>query len=503
MTAQPSTTPATEPRMSFAQRLSELAAAGPRHPAITMGGRTLNRGELDQAAESLARRYLASGAGHGDFIGVVLRNSPDFVIATVAAWKIGAIPQPLSHRLAPTESAELIALSEPAVVVGDVDSVVAGGRPVLRDLSQADAGASMEPLPPATSPCWKAMCSGGSTGRPKCIVSTDPAVAATLTQLPSARGLREDDITLITAPLTHNGPFVAMTTALLTGGSVVLMERFDALATLELVARHRVTRLYLVPTMMGRIWRLPAGQRAAADLSSLRTVTHMGAPCPPWLKRAWIDWVGPDRLIELYTSTEGVAIFANTGTEWLARPGTAGRPLGGGLVQIRSLDDEVLPAGETGRIWLHRPPGQAPNYRYLGSTARADADGWETVGDLGHLDADGYLFVEDREDDMILVGGSNVYPAEIEAALAAVAGVEDNCVIGLPDEDLGQVPHAIVFAAGDLTAESLLAELRERLAPYKLPRTVEFVTAPLRDEAGKVRRSQLRRERLTSGTSSP
>jgi bile acid-coenzyme A ligase len=500
MTAQPSTTPATETRMSFAQRLSELAAARPEHPAITLGERTIGRGELDRAAESLARRYLALGAGHGDFIAVVLRNSPEFVIATVAAWKIGAIPQPLSHRLAPAESAELIALSEPAVIVGDVGPVVAGGRPVLHDLSQVDTGTTAQPLPPAISPSWKAMCSGGSTGRPKCIVSTDPAVAETLTQLPSARGLRADDVTLITAPLTHTGPFVAMTTALLTGGSVVLMARFDALTTLELVERHQVTKLYLVPTMMGRIWRLPVDQRTAADLSSLRTVTHMGAPCPAWLKRAWIDWIGPDRLIELYTNTEGMVVFANTGTEWLARPGTAGRPLGGGLVQIRSIDDDILPTGETGRIWVHRPQGKAPSYRYLGSTAHADADGWETVGDIGHLDEDGYLFVADREDDMILVGGSNVYPAEIEAALAELAGVEESCVIGLPDEDLGQIPHAIVFPVGAVTAESLLDRLRERLAPYKLPRSIEFVAAPLRDDAGKVRRAQLRRERRTSAS---
>jgi bile acid-coenzyme A ligase len=499
MALYPATAPATETHSSFTQRLSELAATDPEAAAVTLGETTLSRAELEDAADRLARSYLAQGVGVGDYVAIVLRNGPDFVVATVAAWKIGAIPQPLSNKLAPAELAELLALSDPALLVGAVDPAIAGGRPQLDNVLPVEGARNptAAPLPPVISPAWKAMCSGGSTGRPKCIVSTDPALAATLLRLPSARGLSPGDATLVTAPLSHNGPFVAMASTLLTGGHVVLMGRFDPLTTLQLVERHRVTRLYLVPTMMSRIWRLPAEQRDAVDLCSLRTVTHMGAPCPQWLKRAWIDWLGPERLVELYTTTEGVVIFSNTGTEWLRRPGTAGRPLGGGLVQIRDADGAVLPAGTPGRIWVHRPPGSGPSYRYLGGTAQADTEGWETVGDIGRLDDDGYLYVEDREADMILVGGSNVYPAEVEAALSTVDGVEDSCVVGLPDEDLGQIPHAIVYATGAVTEASLLAQLRERLAPYKLPGRVEFVSSPLRDEAGKVRRAQLRNARLT------
>jgi bile acid-coenzyme A ligase len=277
----------------------------------------------------------------------------------------------------------------------------------------------------------------------------------------------------------------------------VLTGRFDPERLLATIERERATRMYLVPTMMSRIWKLPEEVRCSYDLSTLRTAFHMGAPCPAWLKRAWIEWLGPDRLAELYGSTEGQVVFIATGREWLEHPGTVGLPIGG-EVEIRSADGAPLPAGATGLIWLRRDPGLGSSYRYLGAAARADSSGWETVGDIGRVDQDGYLYLEDREADMILVGGSNVYPAEIEAAILEHPAVLDCCVIGLPDGDLGQIPHAIVYATGPADQPGLAPYVEQRLTAYKRPRSYEFVSSPLRDAAGKVRRKQLITERLTA-----
>jgi bile acid-coenzyme A ligase len=484
------------------QHLSELAAADPRRPAVILGERTIDRGELELAAERLARTFTQLGAGHGDYISIVLRNSAEFVAAAIAAWKIGATPQPLAPRLVAAELSQLIELCNPAVVVGTLAPSVIGARP---QVAAADVfGEPLsggEPMPAMISPSLKAMGSGGSSGRPKCIVSTAPAALQSVAYLAPTMGIEAGDVSLLTTPLAHNAPFVSMIATLVTGGHLVLADHFDPLTTLELVERHHVSWLYLVPTMMSRIWKLPTEKRDAPDLRSLRTVIHAGAPCPRWLKHAWIDWLGPERLLEMYSSTEGVVAFTATGTEWRERPGTAGKPLNGGLVQVRSGSGEVLPAGATGLIWVHRRPGIEPSYRYIGATATTDADGWDTLGDIGRLDDDGYLYVVDREADMIvLADGSNVYPAEVEAVINAFEGVEDSCVVGLPDDDFGQYPHAIVFATEAVTSAALLDHLSELVAPYKL-RTVEFVDHALRDEAGKIRRSQLRSARLGSTSS--
>jgi bile acid-coenzyme A ligase len=273
------------------------------------------------------------------------------------------------------------------------------------------------------------------------------------------------------------------------------MSRFDPAGALRLVEKHRVSWLYLVPTMMLRIWRLPEAVRLGADVSSLEVAFHMAAPCPPWLKQAWIDWLGPEKVLELYGGTELQAMTVITGTEWLAHRGSVGRPVIG-EIEIRDFDGRPVPPGREGEIWMRRGPGAPSPYRYIGATARSAPDGWESLGDIGHVDADGYLYVTDRFADMILVGGANVYPAEIEAALDEHPSVQSSCVIGLPDEDLGNVPYAIVELSGPVSDQELMAHLRQRLAPFKLPRAIERATAPLRDDAGKVRRSALRAERI-------
>jgi bile acid-coenzyme A ligase len=282
---------------------------------------------------------------------------------------------------------------------------------------------------------------------------------------------------------------------LLCGHTVVVMERFDAASALHLVQEHRVQFAMVVPTMMQRIWRLP--DRTSYDVSSLRTVLHLGAPCPPWLKRAWLDWLGPDRVLELYAGTEGNGITVITGREWLEHPGSVGRPALGSAVRVLHPETRAdQPVGEVGEVFLRPADGPGTTYRYVGATATS-VDGWETLGDLGFLDADGYLHLTDRSADLVVTGGSNVYPAEVEAALDSHPAVRSSCVVGLPDDDLGERVHALVDAPGGVDVDELLAHVGARLVRYKVPRTVELVDGPLRDDAGKVRRSALRAERLT------
>jgi bile acid-coenzyme A ligase len=254
--------------------------------------------------------------------------------------------------------------------------------------------------------------------------------------------------------------------------------------------------MYAVPTMMHRIWRLPEAERTRHDLSSLRVVFHMAAPCPVWLKEAWIEWLGPDRILELYGGTEAQSFTVITGGEWLEHRGSVGRSLMG---EMRILDAEgrELPPGEVGEIWMRRGEDAAPSYRYVGAKAKTRPGNWESLGDLGSKDAEGYIYLSDRETDMILVGGANVYPAEIEAALDEHPGVTSSCVIGLPDEEYGNVVHAIVQAARPLAAAELEEFLGARLAKYKRPRTYEFVATPLRGDDGKVRRTVVRSWELT------
>jgi bile acid-coenzyme A ligase len=348
---------------------------------------------------------------------------------------------------------------------------------------------------PGVSPEWKLMTSGGSTGRPKLIGATQPALFEVVGPGGALVCLRSDGCVLMTGPLAHNGPFVATTCAMLLGNHVVLMPRFNPAETLRLVEKHQVTWMLMVPTMMLRIWRLPEEVRLGTDVSSLEVAFHLAAPCPAWLKQAWIDWLGPDKVIELYGGTELQAVTVINGTEWLGHPGSVGRTVLG-EIEIRDPDGRPVPVGEEGEIWMRRGPDAASPYRYVSATARSAADGWESLGDIGKVDADGYVYITDRLADMILVGGANVYPAEIEAALDEHPAVQSCCVIGLPDEDLGNIPYAIVELSGPASDEDLMAHLRRRLAPYKLPRVIERATTPLRDDAGKVRRSALRAERI-------
>jgi bile acid-coenzyme A ligase len=477
---------------SIGAALRDMAARKGDAWAVKCRDETRSWNELHRRTNRLARGLLARGVKHGDFLTIALPNSIAFIEACYAAWKIGAVPQPVSWRLPLIEMAAIAELAASPIVINDAPLDI--GRPVVSvtELLGDDDG----DLPDTIAPAWKAPTSGGSTGRPKLIVSGTPGVSQEAGAALWAIG--PDEVVLMPGPLYHNGPFVTAFPTLMIGARLVVMPKFDAEETLRLIEKHRATWIYLVPTMMSRIWKLPPEVRARYDLSSLKTLWHLAAPCPPWLKEEWIAWLGPDVIWELYGGTEGVAATIISGAEWLAHRGSVGTIALGGEIEAFGPDGTMLPRGETGEIFMKLRPDQPATYRYVGAETRALGGGWESIGDIGWLDADGYLYLADRRTDLILVGGANVYPAEVEAAIDEHPLVQSSCVIGIPDEDLGARVHAIVQPHDGLTQADLEAHIADRLVRYKRPRSIEFVTTPLRDDAGKVRRSQLREERLKS-----
>ncbi|MCW2750845.1 MAG: hypothetical protein JWR83_1955 [Aeromicrobium sp.] len=470
--------------------LTQLAQADPNAPAVTVGDQTTSRIELERRANRLAHDFLGRGVVEGDRITLALPNSVDFYVACFAAWKVGATPQPVSWRLPPIEREQIIELALPKVVLG-ADGPPVADRHYLPIGYEPAPDVSDAPLPPAVAPAWKAMTSGGSTGRPKLIVTREASMW-TPTRAPFQ--MRPDHVQLVAGPLYHTGPFTSMYGALL-GQHLIVLPRFDAEAALLAIARHRITFIHVVPTMLHRMARLIDADPSAYDLSSLELVWHGGAPCAEWLKDRWIELVGPERLYEVYAGSEGIAGAIISGTEWLAHRGSVGRPVGGDVKICDEGGQEVEP-GVTGQIYMRRAGGAPAPYRYVGASAETLPGGWETFGDLGSIDADGYLYLADRRADLIISGGANVYPAEVEAAICEHPKVLSAAVVGLPDDDLGQRVHAVVQAI-DLPPEILLAYLAERLVRYKIPRSLHFVDAPLRDDAGKVRRSALRDTELT------
>jgi bile acid-coenzyme A ligase len=483
--------------ISFAAQLRSLSSQRPAAPAVTCGAATLSRSELDRRSDLLAVELRRLGVGVGDMVTMALPNSQEWFISIVALWKLGAIPQPVSARLPRRELEAVVALADPVLVLG-VDPEVLPDRTCLPIGYQPPELEGPVHLDDVISPAWKAPTSGGSTGRPKLIVSGDPGLIDPSSD--AALLFSRDGCLVMPGPLFHNGPIVWACFALLHGNHVVVLPRFDAEATLAALAEHRADVVYLVPTMMKRIWSLPPELRSAYDLTALRVVWHLAEPCPPWLKEVWIDWLGPERIYELYAGTEGQMRTVITGSEWLEHRGSVGRPAGG-EIQICDPGGAVVPTGIEGEVWL-RSSRSTPAYRYVGAEARVRPGGWESLGDMGWLDDEGYLYLGDRAQDMILVGGSNVYPAEVESALSEHPAVRSCAVIGLPDDERGSLVHAIVEAdPTTVSTEELMVFMAERLVTYKIPRSIEFVAEPLRDDAGKMRRSSLRQQRVADGTS--
>jgi long-chain acyl-CoA synthetase len=299
---------------------------------------------------------------------------------------------------------------------------------------------------------------------------------------------------LLSAPLYHSAPISYAIQVVLSGATFVIEPKFDAERTLALVERHRLSHAYLVPTMYARLLKLPDAVKRRYDLSSMRFVASTGSPCPADVKRAMIDWWGPV-FNESYASSEGGYVTAISSSEALAKPGSAGRPIGAGALKILDAEGRELPSGEIGLIYARQPAYPDFTYNNNPDARRAlERDGLWTVGDMGYVDADGYLFVCDRAADMVISGGVNIYPTEIEASLAAMPGVHDCAVFGIPHAEFGETLAAAIQPEPDaeLDKDAVCAWLAARIAVYKVPRVVEFHAALPREESGKIFKRRLR-----------
>jgi bile acid-coenzyme A ligase len=453
--------------------------------------------ELDAWSSRLARLLAERGVTDQSLLAIALPNCPEHVALTFAAWKLGACVLPLNHRLPPAERDRILELADPTVLAAEWEI----SAELTRASLEAADGLSAEPLPDVVPAPGKAIASGGATGKPKLIVDPRPLLRRPLTPdnpIAVLTGLREGQTQLLAGPLYHNGPFGAGHLGLAAGHTVVLMDRFDAARVVDLIEQHRVSWMYLVPTMMRRLLDVPTVH--TADLSSIEAVYHTASHCPPDLKRGWIDLVGAEHVYEGFGATEEVGLCAIRGDEWLEHPGSVGRPVDS-EIRIVAEDGSECPPGTVGEIYMRRISNQ-DTYTYRGSArAQTDADGFATVGDLGWIDDEGYVYLADRRIDLIISGGANVYPAEVEAALLEHPAVGDAVAVGLPDEDWGARVHAIVEPREgvEVTAAELAEHCRSRLQSYKIPKTYEFLPRLPRDEAGKVRRSELRAERTAGG----
>ncbi|CAN5121946.1 AMP-binding protein [soil metagenome] len=478
---------AANPPEPFVRSMARLAEEDPEFVAIVHEEQTITRRDLELQSNRLARAMQDRNVQLGDYVGIALPNGIDFFVVFWATLKVGATPVPLSYRMPRTERQAIVDLAKPALLVG-VDPTDHPGYAVLPAGFSPDASTSDAPLPEVVSPSWKAPTSGGSTGRPKLIRVTAPALGSPVLNT-VLWGLQPTDVQAVLAPLYHNAPMLFAIAGQMLGQRLIVMTKFDPERTLQAIEQHRISWMITVPTMMQRMYRvIEAGKHY--DLSSLRALWHSSAPCAEWLKLAWIDLIGAEKVHEVYAGTESIATAVITGDEWLEHRGSVGRPTIGEM-KIVGDDGEELPRGEVGEIFMRGLEGAGPAYEYIGAETKS-RDGWDSIGDLGWMDDEGYLYISDRRVDLVVSGGANIYPAEVEGAIDRHPKVVSSVAVGLADADLGQRLHAVVHAQDGLTAEELLEFLADHLVRYKIPRSIEVTDQPLRDEAGKVRRSQIR-----------
>ena len=473
---------------------------GDRAVALIYPDALLTWAALDQRANRYARRLAAAGVSADDRVAIALQNGIDLHIVAFACWKIGASPAPISPIAPAAEARAILEAMAPRILVTR-DPIDGFSLPWIDCASDASTGVDPSALPSVIGSHWKVACSGGSTGTPKVIVANVPgqfdprsAVVRDIHQM------RIDGTVLNTGPLYHAGPFLFAHVGLFTGSTLVGMVRFDAEEALRLIERHRVNWAYFVPAMMHRISSLAPDVRDKYDMSSLDAIWHLAAPCPAWLKQMWIDWLGPERVWERYGGSEGFGSTVIRGDQWLRKRGSVGRVIGGTKVKIAGPDGAPLGPGEVGEVRFLPAGGGSPSF-YLGADEVRDREGYLTLGDLGHLDEDGFLFLADRRTDLIVRGGVNIYPAEVEAALSQHPQVAGAAVIGLPCDELGARVHAIIEPRSQAIPD--LAELHafaaQQLSKIKLPESYELVAYPLRDGAGKTRRGALRADRVATG----
>ena len=474
--------------VTYGDRIRILAEQDPTSPVLRVvavdGTETVvTWPELHRRSTQIARALQARGAGPGTRVAVALRNSPEFVTTVLAAWKLGAIPGPVRGDLPDWERERVLEV---------IDGVSVGADDVPWLAASADDDATA--LPSVVSPQTNGICSSGSTGSPKVILMDKPGVFDDMTGMPFAASWGEvarPQVVLVMAPMYHTNGFATLF-SLLAGDHLVVLQKFDAARIVDLIEEHGVTTFTATTLMLQRIADLPGVDER--DLSSIVWILQGAAVISEALVRRWIGLLGAERFYQSYGMTEGIGLCAIRGDEWEQHPGSVGR--GYRDTEIRILDpdgDELLP-GETGEIYMRSP--NSGMFQYLGGAPLPPrtVDGFSTGGDLGWLEPEGYLHIVDRRVDMIITGGANVVPAEIESALIDHPAIADVVVIGLQDPEWGRRVHAVIEPADPAappTFDEVRAYAKSRLAAYKVPKSVEFVDVIPRSEATKVSRAAL------------
>ena len=519
---------------------SQLATIGGDRTAITDDVGTLSWAELDEQVNRLVHALRDRGLVEGDTVALMSGNQREAAVVTVACLHGGWLVVPvnwhwvaeeLAYVLDDADAAALI-VAEPWADVADAALRLAadqGSSPSTvicighDDRLVAHGAESLDAVLAAASPDEPAdqvrggpmFYTSGTTGFPKGVKGVlgqtggdvaiwqllIPSIASTIGiegGLLAPEPSEPPPVLLLCGPIYHSAQWVFAFAALLNGAAVVMQHRFDAAAVLDAIDAHAVTNLHLVPAQMSRLLHLPEQTRSAFDGSSLRCVQHGAAPCPEPVKRAMLDWWGPV-LWEYYGGTEGGFLTMISPEEWLERPTSVGRPVSIMEVEVRGPDGAPLPPGEVGDLCFRSILGTSFEYHKApDKTAAAHRDGGSaTLGDLGWVDEDGFVFLSDRRTDLIISGGVNIYPAEIERVLNAHAEVDDVAVFGIPDDEMGQKVMAVIQPAGGLPVpEGLIDELdahcREHLAGYKRPRRWDFLAELPRSEAGKLTKRALR-----------
>jgi long-chain acyl-CoA synthetase len=486
------------------------------HPTLVFADQTWSPAAMAALADRISAGLRALGVGEGDTAAVMLRNGPAYVATTIACRRAGVYLVSINWHFKAAEAGFLLADIGARVLLvhEDLQAQIAGGVPegvalqaVPADEAHGDAWASafaqgQAPLPPATAVAFNTVVyTSGTTGRPKGVrrlpVPSERRAALDAASQQVGRtvyGVTAASTALLSAPMYHSATMSFVLSCCGAGATLVLEPGFSAERTLALIERHRVTHAYLVPTMYQRLLALPDAERSRHDLSSLQQVSSTGSPCAPELKRRMIAWFGPV-ITEAYGSSEaGYTTFIDS-AGWLQRPGSAGRALGDAQVRILDAEGQPVPTGQMGLIYVRQPA--MPDFSYIGrddARAAIDQGGLVTLGDMGYLDADGYLFICDRQSDMVISGGVNIYPAEIEAELLTMPGVADAAVFGIPDAEFGEgLAAAVQLRPGAaVDASAVQAWLRERLANYKVPRTIAFHDSLPREDTGKIFKRRLR-----------
>jgi len=502
-------------------QLAEWAARQPGKIAahFPASGVALTYAALDERARRCAHWLLAQGLRPGDGIALLVDNRPEFLEIDQAARLAGLYYTPLSIHLRPQEVGYVLAdsgakllIASPGLAglaaalladgtIGERPRFALGeGLPGYASYEAGLAAAAPDAALPEGPVGREFLYSSGTTGLPKGI--RRPLLPHERRDAPewdmswkTLYGFGPETVYLSPAPLYHAAPNRYVYRTLTEGGTAVVMAKFDPAEALRLIAQHRVTHSQWVPTMFVRLLGLPAAERAAHDLSSQRAAIHAAAPCPPAVKRAMIDWWGPI-LWEYYAGSEGVGTTVISPQDWLRRPGSVGRPVNGVRLHICAEDGAELPPGETGSIRFEGAPRFAYHNAPEKTAACYDARGWATLGDLGWMDAEGWLYLSDRRADLILSGGVNLYPAEIEAALAQHPDVAEVAVVGIPHAEMGEQVHAVIVPRGAVTEAALDAHCRALLAGPKRPRSYEFAAELPRSEAGKLLRRVLKERYL-------